>query len=241
MGKAYLSGPETPPESAEVLQIWAAWAAKDISRIGDDNSGSRVEAAQQNGKAALRVLPSGTAAETKLSLPLKGADLSDWAQAEQLLLEVLLPESNTLNPNKFFVGMADVTGGEFNWVAGIFGRLEAGTDWATVSYSIDPAMRNLTADHDYMLYLSFFHEGAGDKQPLSEAFFLGEIKLKLSSKGALKPSLWAVWQAFNSGMFGDDNTGTRILRSEDVRTPDARQRSRSSPAAAPMRPNSPTL
>ncbi len=219
LGKAYLSGAETPPESAEVLQVWAAWAAKDISRIGDDNSGSRVEAAQQDGKAALRVLPSGTAAETKLALPLKGADLSDWAQAEQLLLEVFLPESNALNPNKFFVGMADVTGGEFNWVAGVFGRLEAGTGWATVSYSIDPAMRNLTADHDYMLYLSFFHEGAGDKQPLSEAFFLGEIKLKLSPKTALEPSLWTVWQAFNSGMFGDDNTGTRILRSEDVQTP----------------------
>jgi hypothetical protein len=222
LGSAFLSATEplTPPaEAAPMIRTWAAWESKEIDRIGDDNSGSEVSAAEHAGKIALLVMPSGEADETKLAVPLKGADLSEWATAEQLLLEVALPERNQLNPNKFFMGMADVTNGEFNWIAGVFGTLEESTAWSIVRYPIDPAMQKLIADHEYMLFFSFFHEGASGKQALSEGFYLGAINLVERPTPALTPSLWQVWEVFNSGMFGDDNTGTRIVRSDDLRTP----------------------
>lgn len=66
------------------------------------------------------VLPGGSAAETKLAIPLSGAALAEFATYSRLELEVFLPEGNVLNPNRFFMGMADVTDDGFDWKGGVF-------------------------------------------------------------------------------------------------------------------------
>ncbi len=233
LGGGYLSG-ENPIEAAapaaaegaaanalpETL-VWTAWENKDITTIGDDNTGSRVAMADVDGVPAMMVTPGGSAEETKLAVPMLGADLADWANYTHLELQVYLPEGNALNPNRFFLGMADVTGGEFAWIAGVFSDTAAQTGWNTVVYPLDPAMRALVADHNYNLYFSFFNEQGG-KIPLTEPFYLGSAALTgldVTATPALTETVWPVWEAHNPGMFGDDNTGTEFAQSADVTNP----------------------
>jgi len=160
---------------------WAVWDALDISTIGDDNSGSTVATSEAmmspNGDASLMITPSGTSQETKIAVPLTGADLAEWADSTTLELSITLPEENALNPNTFFLGMADVSGGAFAWVAGVFGEAQAASGWTQVVYPLDPAMRDLIPDHDYMLFFSFFNDNGGVKTALSEPFYLGNMYL----------------------------------------------------------------
>ncbi len=156
---------------------WETWANLDVSTIGDDNSGSSVTVTEIDGAAALMVTPGGSSDETKLAVPFTGAELADWADATSLTLEVYLPEDNALNPNRFFLGMADVTGGGFTWLAGVFSDTPAQPGWNTLSYPLDGAMRALTDDHLYSLYFSFFYDD-GAKTPLTEPFYIGGASLR---------------------------------------------------------------
>jgi hypothetical protein len=128
---------------------WAAWENKDIATLGDDNSGSTFALSEDvtspSGAATLQVTPSGTSEETKVAFPVSGADLQDWVTHSQVALEVYLPEENALNPNRFFLGMADV-GGEWTWVGGVFGESEAQPGWNQVVFAPDAAMRAPSAD-----------------------------------------------------------------------------------------------
>jgi hypothetical protein len=169
------------PAAAQSARIpWAAWETLDSSTIGDDHTGSRVMAGSDittpEGRATLMVTPGGTAEETKLAIPFKGADLADWQPYANFELQVYLPESNTTHPNRFFLGMADVTGGQFEWVAGVFSGTAAQPGWNTIAYPLDSAMRDLAADHDYNLYFSFYYD-QGQKIPLTEPFYLGAFHL----------------------------------------------------------------
>ncbi len=155
---------------------WETWAALDVSTIGDDNTGSSVTMIEMDGAAALMVTPGGSSDETKLAIPFTGAELADWVGANALALEVYLPEDNALNPNRFFLGMADVTGGGFTWMAGVFSDTPAQPGWNTLSYPLDGAMRTLTDDHQYNLYFSFFYDD-GSKTPLTEPFYIGGASL----------------------------------------------------------------
>jgi hypothetical protein len=164
--------------------LWQAWEMKDITALSDDNSGSTFALSDaittDRDQPALQLTPGGTSAETKLAFPVSGADLQVWAVRDHLSLEVYLPESNALNPNRFFMGMAEVTNG-FSWVAGVFSdhdpaTLQAG--WNTISYPIDPAMRKTKPNAQYTVFFSFFHEDpAKSKQSLTEPFYLGSIFL----------------------------------------------------------------
>lgn len=119
------------------------------------------------------VTPGGTSEETKLSISFTGEQLADFLTYNQLELEVYLPENNELNPNRFFLGMADV-GGAWTWVDGVFSETAAQPGWNTVAYRLSSSMRRLNADHRYTLYFSFFNDGSG-KLPLTEPFYLGSI------------------------------------------------------------------
>jgi hypothetical protein len=166
---------------------WQAWQDKNINSLSGDNTGSTfaLSAAVQTpgGAAALQVTPSGTAPETKLAFPVAGAALQAWNRYEQVQLEVYLPETNALNATQFFLGMADVTSG-WAWVDGVFGAAQGGSGWTQVIYSPSAGMRAASADSQYVLYLAFFHDGAGGKQPLSEAFYLGSMTLITPIAGA---------------------------------------------------------
>ncbi|MBE2267622.1 MAG: hypothetical protein IAE80_05275 [Anaerolinea sp.] len=153
--------------------FWTVWESLDSSTIGDDNSGSSVAAGEVDGEPVLVVTPGGTADETKLAIPVTGAALVEFRTFTQVVLDVYLPEENAVNPNVFFMGMADVTGGGFNWVAGIFSDSNVQAGWNHVIWTLDPAMRTLIPDHEYMIYFSFFDDSGGSKTPLIEPFYIG--------------------------------------------------------------------
>ncbi len=214
---------------------WAPWENKDLSTLGDDNSGSKVAMSEDvltpGGQPSLQVMPSGTSGETKVAVPVSGADLQDWTTYGQLELEVYLPPENALNANKFFLGEGDVTG-EWAWVGGIFSETAVQTGWNRLVYVLDPAMRQPKADGQYMLYLSFFSEDENkNKVNLTEAFYLGGAYLSGAGEAAAaggetaaaepvaETVLWKVWEGKNPGMFGDDNTGTNFAQSADILTP----------------------
>ena len=75
--------------------MWPAWEEKDLSALGDDNSGSTWALSEDiqtpGGSVALQVAPSGTSEETKLAFPVSGADLQDWVTHREVALEVFLP------------------------------------------------------------------------------------------------------------------------------------------------------
>lgn len=162
---------------------WAAWTALDVTAISDDHSGSSVaitnDVVAGDGDRVLSVTPSGAADETKLELPFTGAALAEWANAAALELTVYLPEANALPPNRFFLGLADVTGGAFTWVDGVFGEPQpADSGWTTVVFQLSPAMRAPVADHRYRVFLSFFNASdSGAKTPLTEPFYVGGMAL----------------------------------------------------------------
>lgn len=136
---------------------WEAWARLNLDTVDDDGTG-------------------GQSDETKLALPVTGADLEAWAGAPDLQLELFLPDANALNPNMVFLGLADVSG-PWAWVGGVFGTASGDAGWITVTFTPDDALRRTDPDGRYMLYLSFFHQGEGGKPPLSEPFYLGAFHL----------------------------------------------------------------
>jgi len=215
--------------------VWPAWENKDLSTLGDDNSGSTFALSEDvlspSGAPTVQVTPSGTSEETKLAFPVSGADLQEWVTHKQVALEVYLPEGNTLNPNRFFMGMADV-GGEWTWVGGVFGEAEARPGWNQIVYSPDAAMRAPKPDASYTLFLSFFYADENEnKTPLTEPFYLGSMLLSgeaaapegEAAEPVLETIAWAAWDAKNPGMLGDDNTGSDFAQSADMLTPSGAQ------------------
>ncbi len=213
-------------QEGEVL--WAAWENKDIATLGDDNTGSTFALSQDvlspAGNPTLQVTPGGTSEETKLAFSVTGADLADWAAYSQVGLEVYLPEGNALNANRFFMGMADVTG-EFAWVGGVFSDTEAQPGWNRIVFTPDAAMRQPKPDANKInVYLSFFFaDEGGAKTPLTEPFYLGSAILVGAEAPAApaeaRPIVWQAWEKKNPGMLGDDNTGTDFAQSNDILTP----------------------
>jgi hypothetical protein len=167
--------------------LWQAWETKDVSTLTDDNSGSTFELSDDILSSAdtptLQVIPSGTSEETKIAFPVGGADLLEWNAYEQIQLEVYLPQTNALNANRFFLGMADVTN-TWTWVDGVFGAAQGENGWIQVIYTPTSAMRGINPDSSYMLYFSFFNEDESGKHPLTQPFYLGSITLSSPISGA---------------------------------------------------------
>ncbi len=159
---------------------WDAWTKKDVASIGDDNTGSAVALSEAvitpSGAPTLEITPGGEAEETKIALPFRGEALADLAKYRTLTFDVYLPEANVLNPSRFFLGLADMTGG-FSWVGGIFSETEAQPGWNQVIFRLDAAMQQPVAGRTYMLFLSFYNDDSGVKTPLREPFYLGDAIL----------------------------------------------------------------
>ena len=160
--------------------LWTAWEDEALDTLSDDNSGAAFAISSgvltPAGRPALHVTPNETSDETKLAFSVSGTALQAWQEHTQIQLEVYLPESDVLYANRFFLGMADVTG-DWTWVDGIFGIAQDEDGWTQVRYTPSAAMRGINPDGDYVLYFSFFHENAQGKQPLTEPFYLGSIAL----------------------------------------------------------------
>ncbi|MBZ0274888.1 MAG: hypothetical protein K8I60_02015, partial [Anaerolineae bacterium] len=159
-------------------EVWQPWDAKDVTTLGDDNTGSTFaissDLTTSSGTAALQVMPSGTSEETKIAIPMSGADLTAWANYARVELDVYLPGDNTRNPTSFFMGMGDTTNG-WEWVGGVFGVVqETNSEWYRIAYMPDDSMRHVDPAGSYIIYLSFFDDS---KTPLTESFYLGSMYL----------------------------------------------------------------
>lgn len=158
--------------------LWEAWASRDISAIGDDNTGSAFDDSDVDGVPILMITPGGSSEETKLAYPVSGDDLEAWVEYGQLQIQVYLPPGNTRNPDSFFLGLADITGA-WTWVGGMFGVPGGASGWITVNFALDPVIQQIDADRTYMMYMSFFDQtNSGGKQPLTEPFYIGTISFK---------------------------------------------------------------
>lgn len=160
--------------------LWTMDTEDEISGYGDDNTGSEFTLDKSNvlqGSAACTVIPSGDAPETKMALDLEGAKLEGWIEKDTLCLNVYLPPSNSLKPNKFFMGMANVTG-DWAWVDGVFSETAAKDGWNQIIYPISAPMMDISEDGRYKLYFSFFAQDAdGGKPPLTEPFIIDGISV----------------------------------------------------------------
>jgi hypothetical protein len=153
---------------------WSPWAALDLFTMSDDGTGAAFALDAVDGIPALQITPGGTSDETKLAYPLSGADLSAWTTSTALQMDVYLPATNALNPNAFFLGLADVTSA-WTWVGGQFGAADGGAGWITVTFPLDGLAQAIEPNGAYMLYLSFFEQGS--KTPLTEAFYVAALSL----------------------------------------------------------------
>jgi hypothetical protein len=168
--------------------LFQPWEDKDVADLGDDNSGSSFalsgDLETPGGAAALQVTPSGSSDETKLAFPVTGEALADWANADQVAVEVYLPEENELNPDTFFLGLGDVTG-EFAWKGGVFNdAVDVLPGWNTVSFTPDAGMRDIDPEAQYNLFLSaYYSDESGSKVILTEPFYLGSIMFVGLSEG----------------------------------------------------------
>ncbi|MCB9438497.1 MAG: hypothetical protein H6673_16115 [Anaerolineales bacterium] len=177
---AGLEGSSTPAPADAPLEesiAWDVWNNKDFAGLTNDNSGSTLAVSEDvqspNGTSTIQVTPDGIALETKVAIPFSGEALQNLLDYQQIELNVYLPEGNAMNPNRFFMGMGDVTG-DWAWVGGIFSTTEEQPGWNRLVYAPDNAMRNPKPDGSYVMYLSFFYEDLEGKQPLTEPFYLGD-------------------------------------------------------------------
>lgn len=159
--------------------LWETWAAMDINLVDDDGTGAAFKLGNVGGRSVLTVTPGGSSEETKLAYPVRGDELRGWSDYGQVRLSVYLPKNNAINPDMFFLGLADVTSG-WSWVGGQFGTADGATGWVTVHFTLDPALRETRQDGAYMMYLAFFNQdGSGSKTPLTAPFYVGDIHLEL--------------------------------------------------------------
>lgn len=154
---------------------WETWLAINIWSLDDDNSGAAFAISAVDDFPALEIIPSGSSDETKLAYPASGAELRSWVEAGQLQISLYLPEENTLNPDNFFLGLADVTA-DWQWVGGLFGSADADAGAVSVIFDLASVIQEIAPEAEYMVYFSFFNQNAGSKTPLIESFYLTSIQ-----------------------------------------------------------------
>ncbi len=165
--------------------VWYMDTSEEISSFGNDGSGAQFALYEDNavaGTASMQVIPSGSSGETKVALPLDGEKLSRWAGHEKVQIRIYRPENNHLNPEHFFMGMADVTGGEWSWQGGItWDESELEPGWNEITYTLSEDMRNLQEGSEYTLFLAFSAymppREDGVRVPLYEYFLIDGIKM----------------------------------------------------------------
>lgn len=164
--------------------LWEAWANMDINLVGNDGTGATFALDDVGGTAVLTVQPGGLSDETKIAYPVRGDELRGWAEHGQVKMTVYLPPENTVQPNRFFLGLGDVSYDGWSWVGGQFGTADGVDGWISVRFRLDAALRETRQDGAYVMYLSFFHQdGSGTKTPLTEAFSVGDFHIELTGVG----------------------------------------------------------
>ncbi|MBE3576320.1 MAG: hypothetical protein IMX00_01255 [Limnochordales bacterium] len=165
----------------EGTYLWTMDTLGEVFSYKDDNTGARFKLSDQyviQGQRSVSVIPSGSAIETKLAIPLDGERLAAWIGSDAVIINIYLPPENKLNPSKFFLGMADVTT-DWAWVEGTFSSTVVKAGWNQVRFDLPEPMKKVNKNGKYMLYFAFIgYDASGtNKLPLSEMFYLDGIRV----------------------------------------------------------------
>src|SRR5690606_18582037 len=117
------TGPTGPviPQVGTVL--WNFETDEEVAKFDNDNTGAELELDTKTvaeGKAALKVTPNGEAEETKIAAVLDQAKVGAWNASKNLVLKLYMDQGMNPAINIVFLGIADVTGGNWSWVDGTF-------------------------------------------------------------------------------------------------------------------------
>ncbi|AZR73764.1 hypothetical protein BBF96_10430 [Anoxybacter fermentans] len=199
--------------------IWSMETQKEVAGYGNDNTGAKFVLNSKivyQGQSSVEVIPSGEAIETKLDLNLSGDKLKIWNNGDVVVLNVYLPEKNSLNPTSFFLGMADVTG-EWKWIDGVFSETEVQPGWNEIRYHLSENMKNLKMNHKYKLYFAFIGFDENNvKVPLTESFYIDGIRVEPLQISSTVKYIWTMDSEKEINNFDDDNTGTRFALNSEI-------------------------
>ena len=158
---------------------------EEVSAYDNDGTGARFDLSGEVyrvGGKSVKVTPSGSADETKLALPLEGSRVQQWLGHDGAAIHVYRPEANRLNPDHFFLGMSDVTGGDWSWVEGTFwDEDELSEGWNKIRFTLPDEMKQISADGQYTIFFFFItHMPPREDNiplPLYEPFFIDGIHM----------------------------------------------------------------
>ena len=159
------------------------------------------------GKYSVKVTPSGKADETKLAFQLSGKVLEGWAEFDLLKIAVFISENAKTYPDKYFLGMADVTD-SWSWVDGVFSETQSLQGWNVVTFNLSPKMKEVSTNGKYMLYFSFIDFEEGNKKvPIVDTFYVDHFVAMPSEEGKIRLYVFPMETEKELARYHNDNTG----------------------------------
>jgi len=180
----------------------------EITGLSDDNTGTKFEKSIEyvaDGKHSIKIIPSGKSDETKMAFQISGEILSKWAEKDLLKISVFIKKSAETKPNKFFLGMADVTT-DWAWVDGVFSESKAVDGWNVIEFKLSPKMKDVKSDGKYILYFAFIEEKDGKKIPIKDPFYVDKVVIE-SFEEPKELYIWSMDTLSEIKTFDNDNTG----------------------------------
>ncbi|MDI3517302.1 MAG: hypothetical protein PWP09_1368 [Thermotogota bacterium] len=181
-----------------------------VAGINDDNTGARFSLSDEYvyaGKYAVKVTPSGKADETKLAFQLSGEALEGWMESDLLKIAVFIPKVATTYPDRYFLGMADVTEG-WSWVDGVFSETLSQSGWNEITFKLSPRMKEVSTTGKYMLYFAFIDfEDGSKKVPMVDAFYVDHFVALPSEEEKVRLYVFPMETEEELERYGNDNTG----------------------------------
>lgn len=169
-GKKSGTDPIVEPQPA---LIWDFELESEAAGFAEDGGTGAVPAYTKErayaGSGALKITPNGEAVESKIKALLPAAYYENWQTCSKLVLNLYMEEGMDPVINKIFIGMADVTGGGWEWVEGTTYSLTDPTPGAWYECRIPLPLKMMKIDHNkqYELIFGFFNEVNMQKTPLS--------------------------------------------------------------------------
>jgi len=199
------------------LYIWSMDTEEEISTFNNDNTGATFELDTEHfiqGTASMKILPSGSAPETKVALNIPEDMLKDWANAEEVVLNLYIPEAAKLPPSMFFMGMADLSDG-WAWVDGVFSETKTVPGWNQIVFALSDNMKKVKEGGKYTIYLAFATlDESGNKVPLTEPFNIDGLFIPVKEE-VVRNYIWSMDTPEELATFDNDNTGANFELSED--------------------------
>jgi len=169
----------------EFAYIWGMDTEDEIKTFDNDKTGATFELNTEyviQGKASMKVIPSGKSDETKVAMPIPKDKIETWNKGNKIIMNVYIPPEMKHKPEMFFLGMADVTS-EWRWVGGVFSKTKPTDGWNAITFELAGEMTKLEPGGKYIVYLAFAaYDQNRNKVPLTEPFYIDGLYMKLEKK-----------------------------------------------------------